>query len=516
MGRRGRQFRAVLRQCDESRGLRLRFGRKDRTRSRARCPNTPIRFSTAGCPISGRAQVYGYRVHGPYEPDAGHRFNPNKLLLDPYAKAHHGRAAMGPGRVRLHHWSSRRRPDVRRARQRALHAANAVVVDPNFDWRGEPRRHRVAWDRTIVYETHVRGYTKLQSGRRRAAARHLTPAWRQTPCVDHLKSLGVTSVELLPVHAFVDDSHLLEKGPRATTGATTRSAFSRRTRATLPTCANCLREFKEMVARFHDAGHRGDPRRRLQPHRRGQRARADAVVQGHRQRQLLPAAAGQTSATTSTTPAPATRSTCRHPRVLQMVTDSLRYWVRRCTSTASASISAPSSAREPNGFDDRRRLPQSLPPGPGARRGETDRRAVGHAAPAAIRSAAFPPGWAEWNDRSATPCATSGAATASASATGAAPVAPRGDMFDRQRPQALGQRQFRHRARRLHAARRRLLQRQAQRGQRRRQQRRHRPTIARWNCGAEGPTDDRGDQPHARAADPQHAGDAAACARVRR
>src|SRR3970040_1844280 len=155
-------------------------------------------------------QVSGYRVHGPYAPDEGHRFNPHKLVLDPYARAHIGELKWDPA-VFGYKVGDAQAALAFDERGGAPFVPKFVVVDPDFDWRREARWHPVPWDRTIVYETHVRGYTKLhpkvpeqQRGTFCGLAHH--------EVVEYIRSLGVTTVELLPIHAFINDSFLLERG----------------------------------------------------------------------------------------------------------------------------------------------------------------------------------------------------------------------------------------------------------------------------------------------------------------
>ena len=123
---------------------------------------------------------------------------------------------------------------------------------PNFDWRGEYRRRSVPWDHTIVYETHVKGFTKLHPGVDEAL-RGFYAGLGSKPVVDYIRSLGVTTVELLPVHTFIDDSFLLERGLRNYWGYNSIGFFAPDPRyaADVP---NSLREFKEMIARLHDGG----------------------------------------------------------------------------------------------------------------------------------------------------------------------------------------------------------------------------------------------------------------------
>src|SRR5277367_2354766 len=109
-------------------------------------------------PDIGPAQLYGYRVHGPYAPEDGHRFNPNKLLLDPYARGHAGELIWDPA---VFGYQMESGDDTTfDEHDSAPFVPKCVVVDPDFDWRGEPDRQAILWDRTIVYETHVKGFTK--------------------------------------------------------------------------------------------------------------------------------------------------------------------------------------------------------------------------------------------------------------------------------------------------------------------------------------------------------------------
>jgi isoamylase len=112
--------------------------------------------------------IYGYRVHGPYEPDQGHRFNPNKLLLDPYARGHFGELKWNPA---VFGYQMESGDDTTfDERDSAPFMPKCVVVDPNFDWRGEPQGRAVPWDRTILYEMHLRGFTKLHPRSRKRIA----------------------------------------------------------------------------------------------------------------------------------------------------------------------------------------------------------------------------------------------------------------------------------------------------------------------------------------------------------
>jgi pullulanase/glycogen debranching enzyme len=195
--------------------------------------------------------VYGLRVDGPYEPGAGHRFNPNKLLLDPYARAHIGQVKWSPECFGYTVGAEDRDLSFDE-RDSAPFMPKCVVVDPNFDWHAKPRAKGLPWDNTIIYEAHVKGFTKLPP----RVPPHLQGTYgglSAKEVIDYVKSLGVTAIELLPVHTFVDDSHLLERGLKNYWGYNSIGFFAPDPRyASAPD--QCLREFKEMVARSHDAG----------------------------------------------------------------------------------------------------------------------------------------------------------------------------------------------------------------------------------------------------------------------
>src|SRR5690348_5237415 len=145
---------------------------------------------------------YGYRVHGPYDAEAGHRFNPNKLLLDPYALAHTGQLKWDPA---VFGYQLETEDDLTfDERDSAPFVPKCVIVDPDFAWTGTRERARVPYVNTIVYETHLRGYTKLRPDIPEKV-RGSFAGMAQPEVINYIKSLGVTSVELLPIHTFVSD-----------------------------------------------------------------------------------------------------------------------------------------------------------------------------------------------------------------------------------------------------------------------------------------------------------------------
>lgn len=199
-------------------------------------------------PDARPGQRYGYRVNGPYAPDAGHRFNPNKLLLDPYARQIVGQLKWAPA---LFGYSiGHRDKDLSfDKRDSAPFMPKCAVVDPAFTW-GHDRPPCVAWEDTVIYEAHVRGLT-MRHPDVAEAARGTFSALKHDGVLDHLRHLGATALELLPIHAHVDDQHLLERGLRNYWGYNTLAFFAPDPRLL---STNAIAEFKQMVAGVHAAG----------------------------------------------------------------------------------------------------------------------------------------------------------------------------------------------------------------------------------------------------------------------
>ncbi|CAN5199822.1 glycogen debranching protein GlgX [soil metagenome] len=200
-------------------------------------------------PGAGPGQRYGFRVAGPWAPAAGHRCNPAKLLVDPYATAIDGELSWDPAVFGAHPDD----PTTPDARDSAPHVPRSVVTSPFFDW-GDDRPPRVPWDRTLLYETHVRGLTMrhpdVPSELRGTYAGLATPA-----VVDHLTGLGVTAVELQPVHHFVSEHALVRKGLRNYWGYNTLGFFAPHAGyAAAGSGGGQVGEFKAMVAALHEAG----------------------------------------------------------------------------------------------------------------------------------------------------------------------------------------------------------------------------------------------------------------------
>jgi glycogen operon protein len=199
-------------------------------------------------PEARPGQLYGYRVYGPYEPEKGHRFNPNKLLLDPYAKAIVGALRWSDALYGYRVGSAREDLSFDR-RDSHPGMPKCMVVDTAFTW-GEDRPPRTPWHDTVIYELHVKGFT-MRHPDVPAHLRGTYAALGSAPVVDYLRRLGVTAVELMPVHYHVDERTLVAKGLVNYWGYNTIGFFAPETRY----CASGqISEFKTMVKALHAAG----------------------------------------------------------------------------------------------------------------------------------------------------------------------------------------------------------------------------------------------------------------------
>jgi isoamylase len=340
----------------------------------------------------GPGTFYGYRVYGPYEPEAGHRFNPNKLLLDPYALAHAGELRWDPA---CFGYQMETGDDLTfDERDSAPFMPKSVVVDPNFDWKGEAVKHHVHWDRTILYEAHVRGFTRL----RQDIDQHLRGTYAglaSQPVIDYIRSLGMSSVELLPVHTFIDDKLLLERGLRNYWGYNSIGFFAPDPRYAADHL-NTLREFKEMVARYHEAGleiildvvynHTAEG------NEKGPTLSFKGIDNASYYR-LLPDQPRYYINDTGT----GNTVNLSHMRVIQMVADSLRYWAQEMHVDGFRFDLGTILAREPNGFDNQSGFLKAVTQDPllGKLKLISEPWDCG---PGGYQVGGFPPGWAEWND----------------------------------------------------------------------------------------------------------------------
>lgn len=197
-------------------------------------------------------QIYGYRVYGPYEPENGHRFNPNKILVDPYAK-------LVTRKLKWHdslfgyQIGNKRQDQSFDKRDNAAYAPLSVVVDDSFTW-GDDKAPDTSWHETVIYEAHVKGFTyKFPEIPENIRGTYL--ALGTEPVIRHLKSIGVTAIELMPIHQSIVDSYLVGNGLSNYWGYNTLSFFAPDTRfARANSSLNAVQEFKMMVRALHDAG----------------------------------------------------------------------------------------------------------------------------------------------------------------------------------------------------------------------------------------------------------------------
>jgi glycogen operon protein len=336
----------------------------------------------------GPGRLYGYRVHGLYAPERGFRFNPNKLLFDPYAKMIRGPLVLEDSHFGYQAESG---DDLSfDARDSAPGMPKAVVAANKALATSEPDKAHIAWEDTILYEAHVKGLTRLRE--------NVPPEWRGTfrglsspAVIDHLRRLGVTTLELLPVHAFVDEWHLVKRGLRNYWGYNTLLFFAPHQPY------GTLASLRETVARLHDAG--------------------IEVV--------LDVVYNHTAETDHLGPTLSFRGidnlsyywlnpdqprfyenfagcgnalNLANPHVLRMVIDSLRYWAETCDIDGFRFDLAPTLARTANGFDREAPFFAAVAGDPILSR----LRLVAEPwdiGPGGYRTGDFPADWSEWNDR---------------------------------------------------------------------------------------------------------------------
>ena len=480
----------------------------------SRCDGPAHGVFSASVPGVRAGQRYGFRAHGPWEPAAGHRYNPAKLLVDPYARGLDGDVAHTPGDVRP---PRRPRPGGRPVRSRG--PARLRRSRPVLGRRRHPRPARTGpdrqppwtpWSRTVVYEAHVRGLTAAGRPASPRSCAAPTPASRTPRSIDHLLGLGVTAIELLPVHAFASEPHLVEKGLTNYWGYSTLGFFA--PHAAFATAAAqaagpaaVLAELRGAVHALHEAGlevlldvvynhtcEGGLPGQHL-----SWRGLDNATYYAHDGG--APAALADVTGTGNTLD-------FRRAEVVRMTLDSLRYWADVVGVDGFRFDLAVTLGRDPGGFSPDHPALVAMAHRPGAARAQARRGAVGRrtrrlahrAVPGAVRRVERPLPQRR-------PLVLAGrprprrarAARPPRPRPGHPPVGLRGPVRA-QRP-AAGPRarrvgQLRHRPRRLHARGPGGLRPQAQRGQRRAEPRRQRrqPLLEPRHRGARRPRLPRG------------------------
>ncbi len=335
--------------------------------------------------------LYGYRVYGPYNPEKGDRFNPYKLLIEPYAKHLHGPLIWSDSHFGYRVGHAREDLSFDK-RDSAAGTPKCRVIDPAFTW-GDDRAPRVPWHDTVIYEAHVRGLTMRHP--------EVPPQLRGTyaglataPVIEHLKRLGITTLELMPVHAFVDDRTLIEKGLRNYWGYNTIGFFAPDVRYS---SIGRISEFKTMVKTLHSAGievildvvynHTAEG------NQMGPTLSFRGIDNASSYR-LLPDDPRYYMDFTGT----GNTLNLQHPRVLQLIMDSLRYWVLEMHVDGFRFDLASALARELFDVDRLGSFFDTIGQDP------TLSQVKLIAEPWDIGSGGyqvgnFPPGWNEWNDK---------------------------------------------------------------------------------------------------------------------
>lgn len=265
--------------------------------------------------------VYGYRVHGPYQPEAGHRFNPNKLLLDPYAKKIIGTLHWSDALFGYRVGSARGDLSFDR-RDSAAAMPKAVVVDDSYGWGGDASPGN-DWADTIIYETHVRGLT-IQNEAISPAERGSFAALGDPYIIEHLVKLGITAVELLPIHAYLQDRFLVSKNLSNYWGYSTLSFFAPEP-SYLKSSSGSLNEIRQTVQRLHAAGIEVILDVVYNHTCEGSEMGTTLSWRGFDNASYYKSVEGQPRLLVNDTGTGNTLN-ITHPRVLQMVLDSLRHW----------------------------------------------------------------------------------------------------------------------------------------------------------------------------------------------
>nr|MBU1328677.1 glycogen debranching protein GlgX [Candidatus Omnitrophota bacterium] len=275
-------------------------------------------------PDTRPGQLYGYRVYGPYEPESGHRFNHNKIILDPYAKAI-GRRVSWCDEMFGYRIGDKEEDLSFDERDNSVLAPLAVVIDSDFDWKGD-NPPKIPWNRTIIYELHMKGFT-IQHPQVPVLTRGTYAGLVTDSVIKYLKELGITALELMPVHHHIDDRHLVTKGLSNYWGYNTLSFFApdvRYSSSVIP--QEGVNEFKKMVSMLHQAGievildvvynHTGE----------GNHMGPTLSFRGVDNASYYRISKENARYYQDFTGCGNTLN-LQHPRVIQMIMDSLRYWV---------------------------------------------------------------------------------------------------------------------------------------------------------------------------------------------
>jgi glycogen operon protein len=366
------------------------FDERGHERQRITLPECTDQVWHCYLPQARPGLAYGYRVHGPYRPQDGHRFNPHKLVLDPYAKDYTGGLRWNDA---LYGYTIGHKKDDLSfdRRDSAAYMPKCRVLEGAFSW-GDDRRPDVPWHDMVVYEMHVKGYT-MRHPQVPEPLRGSYAGLSTAPAIDHLRRLGVTTVELMPVHAFVNDRYLAEKELQNYWGYNTLGFFAPEMRYA---CSGKVKEFKTMVRSLHAAGIEvildvvynhsceGNERGPTLSMRGLDNAAYYVLAEDQRYYHDVTGCGNTLNV--------------QHPRVLQLVMDSLRYWVEEMHVDGFRFDLASALAREGGRVDQLGGFFDAVRQDPTLNRVKLiaepwDLGAGGY------QVGNFPVGWAEWNDR---------------------------------------------------------------------------------------------------------------------
>ena len=335
--------------------------------------------------------IYGYRVHGPYRPQDGHRFNPHKLLLDPYAKRIAGMLRWSDALFGYRINSPRGDLSLDR-RDSAQSMIKAVVSEDVFDW-GDDRPPNIPWAETIIYEAHLRGMTMLRQ-EIRPEERGTFAALANPRIIEHLRTLGVTAIELLPIHAFVQDRNLVERGLKNYWGYNSIGFFAIEPRYLSDGTRN---EMRIAVRRLHAAGIEVFLDVVYNHTAEGSEFGPTLSFRGLDNASYYRLAPDNLRHCIDETGTGNTLN-LSHPRVLQMVMDSLRHWVTSFHVDGFRFDLGVTLGRESYGFDPGAGFFDALRQDPVLTRVKliSEPWDLG---PGGYQLGHHPPGFAEWNDR---------------------------------------------------------------------------------------------------------------------
>nr|MDQ6924589.1 glycogen debranching protein GlgX [Pseudomonadota bacterium] len=342
-------------------------------------------------PEARPGMLYGYRVYGRYRPDEGSRFNPHKLLLDPYAMQIVG--ALRWSDALFGYTPGHKREDLSYDRRDSAGAMpKCKVIDPAFTWGGD-RGPEVPWHEMVIYELHVRGYT-MQHPDVPPQLRGTYAGLATAPVIDYLKRLGVTTIELMPVHAFVDDRRLVEQGLRNYWGYNTIGFFAPDARYS---ASGKVNEFKTMVKTLHSAGFEVILDVVYNHTAEGNHLGPTLCFRGIDNVSYYRLQHDEKRFYTDYTGTGNTLD-MQHPRVLQLLMDSLRYWVTEMHVDGFRFDLASALARELHDVNRLGAFFDILRQDPVLSRVKliAEPWDLGEGG---YQVGNFPPGWAEWNDK---------------------------------------------------------------------------------------------------------------------